>query len=105
MTALPAMRVEAGVVEAGDGVAQRELRGGGEREDLGGGEAVQLDFGEALLDAGEEGLVVVEGDALAGWRRWQEEAGCAHVYGLAGAGVGGVEVGVEQGRGCGRWCS
>ena len=96
--------IEAGVVEAGDGVAEREVFGGGERDDLGGGEAVELDFGEALLDAGEEGLEVVEGDGLAGGGR-EVKAGCAHGYGLAGAGVGGFEVGGGGSRGGGRWCS
>ena len=85
--------VETGGVQAGDGVAQREFGGGREGEDLGGREAVQPDAGEALLDAGEEGLVVVEGDVLldAGV---EEQAGGADLDGLADAGVGGVEVGV-----------
>ena len=82
---------------------ERGLRSSGEGDDLGGGEAVELDFGEALLDAGEEGLVVVEGDGLARDGA-EEEAGGAHVYGLAGAGVGGVEVGGRSSRGGGRWC-
>jgi hypothetical protein len=84
--------VEAGGVEARDGVAQREGRGGGEGDNLGGGKAVQPDVGEAVLDAGEEFFVVVECDLLLG-RGVEKQAGCAHVYGLASAGVRGVKVG------------
>ena len=54
-------------------------------------------LGKALLDAAEERLEVVEGDGLRGDGR-QMEAGCAHGYGLAGAGIGGFEVGSGAGE-------
>ncbi len=89
--------IEASVLKAGDGVAQGEIFGGGEGDNFCRGEAVELDLGEALLDAAEERLEVVEGDGLAG-DGWEVQAGDAQGYGLAGAGVGGFEVGVGAGK-------
>jgi hypothetical protein len=78
--------IEAGSMETGEGIALREVFGGGERNDFRRGEALELDRREALLDAAEERLEMVEGNGLARHGR-QVKTGCAQGYGLAGAGV------------------
>ena len=83
--------VEAGVAEAGDGGAEVELGVLGDGENFGGGEAVQPDVREALLDAGEEVFEPVDLEVGVD-AALHEDAGAAHLDGLADLVVDGVEV-------------